>query len=467
MAYCKQQLFEDAEFIVEKLLNVHPRPESRLGSAAFAKAKGLYLAAAGESTDLSQLWECTAKLMSRLGDAHTFVPPLQRGELCAPVALVHVAGQVVVEDVMPGSAVAAKLDRGDVILFINSIETGQAVKERLELVAYNFYEHGFSNALSQLLRFTAGSGDSVELTVAKADGVVVSIRSELYASDEAAYVDWSIHRQLRSYADFLSWRIIDDLQSGYLKYKLCFDRTSEFFVNQIRQFGFTANELPDMQEVCTALFSELESKGFERLIIDLRGNSGGNSMIARPLFKYLTRKPLRTYGAVVRASREVKELHESTRSKYPAEYQHLLDDILAVPDGQYLQLAGENTIYYPYQAGEWATTRQFDGQVYVLTDANTYSSGEWLAAELRDNELAVFIGEPTGGGGSVPGDTIPFKAPNTGLDFMVSHKLFIRPDREAERLPAVVPHYYVPPALEDFRKGNDTVLEWLKRHLQS
>lgn len=51
------------------------------------------------------------------------------------MTLAHVAGQVVVEDVMPGSPVAAKIHRGDVILFINSIETGQAVKERLELVA--------------------------------------------------------------------------------------------------------------------------------------------------------------------------------------------------------------------------------------------------------------------------------------------------------------------------------------------
>jgi C-terminal processing protease CtpA/Prc len=41
----------------------------------------------------------------------------------------------------------------------------------------------------------------------------------------------------------------------------------------------------------------------------------------------------------------------------------------------------------------------FDGDVYVLTDGLTFSTGSFVAAKLQEKRGAVIIGEETGGGG--------------------------------------------------------------------
>jgi len=67
----------------------------------------------------------------------------------------------------------------------------------------------------------------------------------------------------------------------------------------------------------------------------------------------------------------------------------------------------EQLLQYAYRSRlsdeKLASLEQFSGKVYVLINSDVFSSGEWLAAVLAANELGVFVGEPTGGGGSVPG----------------------------------------------------------------
>lgn len=347
-----EQLLEDAQFIVNTVLNVHPRPEFRLGIEGLSNAKEEFLTTATKAKERSDFWRCTAKFMSRIGDAHTEVMALESGELQAPVILSFIGGQVVVEEVMPSSSLSSLLEKGDVLLFVNSKEVGQLLREKMDYVAYNYFDHGRNMALPQLLRFPEDSRENVELTVAKGDGNVVSVTSELYSTEDTTYKAWQRQRSITALADYLSWKLLDDLKAGYLKYKRCFDRTSEYFVKEAKQLGLKAEGLPDMQEVCTALFKSMQDSGYKRLIIDLRGNSGGNSMVARPLFKYLTRKPLKSYGWGIRASKEAKNLIESSRAKYPAEFQHLLDEILAIPDGEYMNM-GSSSIDYPFHSGDW------------------------------------------------------------------------------------------------------------------
>ncbi|MFO8060410.1 MAG: S41 family peptidase [Bacillota bacterium] len=119
-------------------------------------------------------------------------------------------------------------------------------------------------------------------------------------------------------------------------------------------------------------------------------------------------------------------------------------------------------MHYPYAGPDTGIDAPpFSGEVWTLIDAGTFSSGEWLAVQLKDNGLALLVGEPSGGGGDCPGDTLVFASPNLNLAFSVSHKIFRRPDREAVRIPAVVPDFHVAQTLEAYRAGADPVIEWL------
>lgn len=104
----------------------------------------------------------------------------------------------------------------------------------------------------------------------------------------------------------------------------------------------------------------------------------------------------------------------------------------------------------------------FWGEVYVLTSGFTYSSGNWIAVVLRDNGLARVVGEPTGNAPSSYGDTLQFRLPNSGLDFTVSHKRWIRPQPANDPADTLMPDELIPTTMRDVREGRDPVVEWLE-----
>ena len=122
-------------------------------------------------------------------------------------------------------------------------------------------------------------------------------------------------------------------------------------------------------------------------------------------------------------------------------------------------------LQYPYESrlddNRLGSLHRFPGQLYVLIDREVFSSGEWLAAELRGNELGLFVGEPTGGGGSVPGEQLAFKLPNSKLRLSVSCKFFDRPKPSGDNSSAIIPDFWVAPSLEEFTRGDDPALKFV------
>ena len=70
---------------------------------------------------------------------------------------------------------------------------------------------------------------------------------------------------------------------------------------------------------------------------------------------------------------------------------------------------------------------RFDGRVYALIGPATFSSASGFAAVLEDFEIAMLVGEETGGLRECFGDCPRFTLPNSSLQFTVSHKLFFAP----------------------------------------
>ncbi len=109
-----------------------------------------------------------------------------------------------------------------------------------------------------------------------------------------------------------------------------------------------------------------------------------------------------------------------------------------------------------------ARLQQFQGEVVVMTDTETASVAEYLAAQLYASRIGTFIGDPTGGGGSVPGNYLSFELPSTRLGLIVSAKMFFLPKSDMDHLPGVVPHHWVKQTFEGFRQGRDTVMEFVR-----
>lgn len=160
-------------------------------------------------------------------------------------------------------------------------------------------------------------------------------------------------------------------------------------VAQIRIGGFGGNNYPQWIE---DTFRTLREKGTRSLIIDLRGNGGGNDMYGAMLVSYLTDKPFRYFDHidVKTISPSFKEYSDWRVDREP----RLRQEMAPNPSGGYLVTAK----LHPGVAEQPPGKYPFLGKVFVLIDGGTFSTAADFCAVAHHLNRATFIGEETGGG---------------------------------------------------------------------
>jgi len=167
--------------------------------------------------------------------------------------------------------------------------------------------------------------------------------------------------------------------------------------------------------------NELIDKNIKALIIDVRGNSGGNSNIAKSFASHFFSKKVLFSVTETRVSKDNFDL-EKTES-----YVEPVKPFLDIP-------------------------------VILLVDALCLSSNEYFVAGMKDNNRAILIGETTGGGSGCPKKfDIPFR--NSIFSLFVSTWNYYRPNGELLEGNGIKPDIVVKPTLDGLRDGRDEVLE--------
>ena len=106
------------------------------------------------------------------------------------------------------------------------------------------------------------------------------------------------------------------------------------------------------------------------------------------------------------------------------------------------RLPSTQFLFYPsrynYREGVYA------GTVTILVDANTWSSAEYFAAMLKDNNAATIIGEPTGGAGcGYTNGGIPTFLKNSGAQIKIPDCIRLRADGSNE-VSGITPDVLIP-----------------------
>jgi C-terminal processing protease CtpA/Prc len=175
-------------------------------------------------------------------------------------------------------------------------------------------------------------------------------------------------------------------------------------IAQIRIRGFGGADYPQWME---NTFRTLREKGTKTLVIDLRGNGGGNDMYGAMLVSYLTDKPFRYFDHI-----RIKTISLSfkERTDWSADDERNLREGAAVnPDGGYLVTQK----LHPGVAEQPPGKYPFLGQVIVLINGRTFSTAADFCAVAHHLKRATFIGEETGGAyygnnsGEMPALTLP------------------------------------------------------------
>ena len=169
------------------------------------------------------------------------------------------------------------------------------------------------------------------------------------------------------------------------------------------------------------------ANGTSKVIIDVRGNGGGNSAACERLINAMDMK-VPEYDIVIRFSEEAAKQNGSLRKTGSIKM-----------NGSDKEKNNPNI------------------DLVVLCDKYTYSSANMLLVWVRDGGLGTIIGEPSSGVPSHYGDIIYFVLENSKLYGSVSHKMFTRPDESNQE------RVLQPDIVTESEEALEVAMEYLKR----
>ena len=205
----------------------------------------------------------------------------------------------------------------------------------------------------------------------------------------------------------------DDMQAGLAKVRgESYERLSLRFLKdpdiaEIRIPSFTGDDYPRWIE---DTFRNLREKGTKTLIIDLRGNGGGEDSYGVMLVSYLTDKPFRYADHVT-----VKTITWSFQDHWDAkplnaeQLAHIREGLVPNPAGGFFVTEKLQECLGEKQPGKFP----FLGDVFILIDGATFSTAADFCAVTHHLKRTIFIGEETAGAyygnnsGTEPAVTLP------------------------------------------------------------
>jgi len=355
----KEQAREDLGYLFTKLKQYHPAyvDESKNLTDAVEKQYEEEVSKIEEKMTVLQLWQAAARIAAKMKDGHTGVYLKSEDIYC-------LSGRNDLSDkeliTIDGVAVT-DLYR----IFCNQFS--------YELESYASYEFNKLIVREDYLRFIGiDTSDGVDITYLDTTG------------------EKTVHDTFESLADVTPSQTGNE--DAFVSYQL--EETNHAAI-------FTLDECNYNEEYLMALnkfFTEVFDNNVENIIVDLRDNGGGNSMVVNAFLEYLNLDSYSDFSVDVRFGSFLWK----NKSK-PAKNEK--------------------------------KEKTYEGDLYVLTSSQTFSSANMFATIVSDNGIGTVVGEIPGNMPSGYGDVLSFRMPNSKLCLYISGKVWHRPDHSLDSEP--------------------------------
>ena len=377
----EERFRQDIDLFVDRLVNLHPAPFTSFPRTDFDAAIASLKANAGQLADYQILGGLLA-ITAKIGDSHTTFGGLPVSSY--PLRFRWLSDGFYAISIGPASSAAF----GRKLTAIDGRPAAEAFEKIRTLIPaenLSWARHIGAQylAVSELLHYAGVTNERSTATFEFEGGVVLAL--------QPGPVTVSFPRKARprppvssQFATLNYWfDYFPETGTLYIKYNVCGEDT----VLPMTDF---ANQVVDY----------LKDKLFNRAIIDIRNNTGGNSAVTDRLFT--------TIGLAIEAGK----------------------------------------IPFPK-----------DGAFGIIS-RETFSSGMLAAMDLRRNQT-ILVGEPTGGIPNSFGDVRVFNLPNSGWRFQVSTKTFRFPDYDGKD--SVAPDIQVDFTIDDLANERDPFLAAILR----
>lgn len=171
-------------------------------------------------------------------------------------------------------------------------------------------------------------------------------------------------------------------------------------IGTLKIYGFLAKDLDMYNHFLLKTFKTIQRDGIHSLIIDVRGNYGGWPKIASELFHYIHNGYFKT---MAKSSMKVSYPYRNYfYDRYPnlrtngsviLKQRHYVD-LLSILNNKIGTYIDEDTFFNEEPIKE---NFEFQGDVYLLTNRDSYSAASSFASTFQCYGMGMIIGEETGG----------------------------------------------------------------------
>lgn len=209
-------------------------------------------------------------------------------------------------------------------------------------------------------------------------------------------------------------------------------------------------------------FTEIGKRKINHLIIDVRGNEGGNDRLGKALYAHIALKDFRYYDRIEVKVRRKRDIPERNRAYLPRFIGLARFFIKKDPQGRLLFTRHRNLgKHHP-------SKKAFEGKVWFLHDGLSYSVTSEFLAVARSEGRGVFVGQESGGTyeGDNSGTFAIYKLPETGLDLGIplgGYYSAVKAAAEAGR--GIMPDLECLPSRNDLLEKTDPALRSILRNM--
>lgn len=179
---------------------------------------------------------------------------------------------------------------------------------------------------------------------------------------------------------------------------------------------------------------------YEALVIDIRGNRGGNDLFWESIVSMLIDEDMKRTGYTLFRAGEIMDKYIENTGIQVEDINELIDlGLENMPE----EVASDFNSYG--QCDRVIKSKKisnFDGKIYLLIDKAVFSSSESFAIFAKDSGFATLIGEVTkgDGGGVAP---ILFDLPNSGLIVRIPADMYLTSSGECNEEFKTTPDYVI------------------------